>query len=186
MRSSSDVTNLNWSSINFVDGFIRVAVQKTGREATVPLSATLRAALLERRAKQVVSGYALVNSDGHRFADSVINRYHRIAKSIAGITRRVRVHDLRHSFGCRVASAGASELMLKDFFGHESTKMVQRYSRPSAAAMRLIVIALNGTGTGPDGQKAGHPMPSEANQSTYLQQHQAKQVSDFMDVYGEL
>jgi integrase len=126
-----DVSNLRWPSINFRENFIRVVVQKTGREATVPISATLRAALLEAKARPVFSEYAIVNADGHRYADGIINRYHRTALAIAGIKRRVRVHDLRHSLGSALASAGASELMLKDFFGHESTRMVQRYSRPS-------------------------------------------------------
>ena len=64
--------------------------------------------------------------------------YHVIAKRIAGISRRFRIHDLRHSFGSVLASAGASELMLKSLFGHSSTRMVQRYARPSLEAMRLV------------------------------------------------
>ena len=174
-----DVTNLKWSAINFTEGFIRVTMQKTGREATIPLSSTLRAALLERRSRQVVSEYVIINAEGHRYGDSIINRYHRIAKSIAGITRRVRIHDLRHSFGARLASAGASELMLKDFFGHESTKMVQRYSRPSSTAMKLIAAALDGTGPGPVGHQIGHPAPAKVEQLVRKQQPENEEALDF-------
>jgi integrase len=99
----------------------------------------------------------IVNPDGHRYADSVIDRYRRMAKSIAAITRRFRVHDLRHSFGSTLASACATELMLKGFFGHGSTKMVQRCSRPSAAAMKVTAVAFDGTDAGLDGQMNGHP-----------------------------
>ncbi len=88
----------------------------------MPTSATLRTALLDRKARPVVSEYAVINAEGHRYADSVIDNYHKIAKAIASITRRVRIHDLRHSFGSTLASAGASELMLQSFFGHESTR----------------------------------------------------------------
>lgn len=151
-----DVTTLKWSSVNLRDGFIRVTVQKTGREATVPMSATLRVALLERKNRTVVSEFVIISSDGRPYADSVIKNYHQIAKAIAGITRRVRIHDLRHSFGSRLASAGASELMLKDFFGHESTRMVARYSRPSAASMMVISAALDRTGGLPNGHQIGH------------------------------
>jgi integrase len=150
-----DVTNLRWSGVNFKEGFIRVTVEKTSREATVPMSTTLRRVLLNRKARPVVSEYVLVNGDGHRYPDTVIDRYHKIAKAIAGVTRRFRVHDLRHSFGSVMASAGASELMLKEFFGHGSTAMVKRYSRPSAAAMTLVAAALDGMG-GPDGHPNGH------------------------------
>lgn len=152
-----DVTNLRWSAVSFKEGFVRVTVEKTGREATVPMSATLRRVLGDRRARPVVSEYALVNPEGHRYSDSAIDNYHRIAKAMAGIMRRVRVHDLRHSFGSVMASHGASELMLKDFFGHGSTKMVQRYSRPSAAAMKVVAAALDRTEAGPDGHPHGHP-----------------------------
>ena len=39
-------------------------------------------------------------------------------------------------------------------------KAVQ-YSRPSAAAMKLISTALDGTGAGPDGHQTGHRGPSD-------------------------
>jgi len=168
-----DVTSLRWSSINFKESFIRVTMKKTGREAMVPMSATLRAALAERKSRAIVSEFVVVNASGQRYADSVINRYHHIAKAIAGITRRVRIHDLRHSFGGGLASAGASELMLKTFFGHESTKMVQRYSRPSEEAMKRVARALDGAGrSGPDGHQDGHPENAKVVQLVREQQVQ--------------
>jgi len=179
-----DVTNLRWSSVHLKDSFVRVTVEKTGREATIPISATLRAVLMERRARSVVSEYVLVNADGHRYPDSVIDSYHKIAKAIAGIIRRFRVHDLRHSFGSVMASAGASELMLKEFFGHASTKMVQRYSRPSAAAMKVVAAALDRTEAGPDGHPHGHPDPKHAVQLIHGQQANSGEPTEFVSGYG--
>jgi len=175
-----DVTNLRWQSVNLKESFVRVTVEKTGREAVVPMSATLRAVLLQRKARPVVSEFVIVNADGHRYADSVINRYHQIAKEIAGITRRVRVHDLRHSFGSLMASAGASELMLKEFFGHGSTKMVQRYSRPSAAAMKVVAAALDRTEAGPDGHLLGHHASNKAEQLIREQQTNSVEPTEFL------
>jgi hypothetical protein len=68
--------------------------------------------------------------------------------------------------------------MLKDFFGHESTKMVQRYSRPSATAMKLIAAALDGTGSGPDGHPNGHPSPKTVEKVVREPQAENEEATD--------
>jgi integrase len=139
-----DVTTLRWSDISFSEGFIRRTTTKTGHEATIPLSETLRDALLNAQARQVVSSeWAVTSADGSPYPKQTIDRYHRIALSIAGITRRVRVHDLRHTFGSALASAGVPTLFIAAALGHTSTKMTERYARPSAAAMKSITNALD-------------------------------------------
>ena len=175
-----DVTNLRWSLINLKEGFIRVTVEKTNKDALVPISATLRAVLMQRRARPVVSEFVLVSPEGHRYPDSVIDRYHRIAKAIAGITRRVRIHDLRHTFGSTLASGGASELQLQSFFGHASTAMVKRYSRPSAASMALVASALDRTEVRPDGTPIGTPTPKQAVQLIHAQQANSSEPTEFV------
>lgn len=127
-----DVTQLKRSAVNMEEGFIRLPTEKTGQEAAIPISNTLRQALAASERQHLVpSEFVIVTPEGKPYADSVINDYHRLALAIAGIKRHVRVHDLRHSFGSACASASATPLMLKSFFGHTTTKMSERYSRPS-------------------------------------------------------
>lgn len=69
----------------------------------MPISKTLRAVFRECRERPVVSEYVFVTGGGRRFNAQAIDRYHHLALAIAGITRRVRVHDLRHSYGSTLA-----------------------------------------------------------------------------------
>ncbi len=146
-----DVTTLRWSDITLSEGFIRRTTTKTGHEATIPLSETLRYALLAQKTRPVVSSeWAITNADGSPYTKQTIDRYHRIALSIAGIARRVRVHDLRHTFGSALASAGVPMLFIAKALGHASTKMTERYARPSDAAMKAITSALDNRRNGDD------------------------------------
>jgi integrase len=51
----------------------------------------------------------------------------------------VRVHDLKHTFGCRLRAAGVSFEDRQDLLGHKSTRITTHYSMP--ALERLIAAA---------------------------------------------
>jgi integrase len=143
LRNRSDLRNLRWSDVDFASGFIRLTMQKTLCEVVVPLSGACRAALLACRAKPVLSEYVFVDETGQRFSPTRIKRTFARAKKLAGIQRRLRLHDLRHSFGCRLASGGVSLQIIAKALGHTTTKMAERYARPSEEAMRAITSALD-------------------------------------------
>ncbi len=72
-----------------------------------------------------------------------IQTYHRKAKAIAGITRRFRFHDIRHTFASNLASAGVSLQVIARCLGHATTKMSERYARPDDASLQAVVTALD-------------------------------------------
>lgn len=143
LRNRSDLRNLKWASVDFHGGFIRVLMQKTQLEAEIPMSAACRAALLACRAKSIVSEYVFVDVKGNRFSITRIRRVFQLAKKLAGINRRFRPHDLRHTFGCRLADHNISLQKIAKALGHTTTRMAERYARPSADAMREITSALD-------------------------------------------
>jgi integrase len=118
-------------------------MQKTQLEAEIPMSAACRAALLTCRQKNVVSEYVFVGGNGKRFSVTRIRRVFLLAKRLAGITRRLRPHDLRHTFGCRLADHNISLQKIAKALGHTTTRMAERYARPSEDAMREITRALD-------------------------------------------
>jgi integrase len=143
LRAWTDLRDLKWSSIDFEGGFIRVVMQKTKREAEIPISAACREALRICRASGVGSIYVFADEKGHRFSTSRIRRAFLLAKELAGITRRFRPHDLRHTFGCRLADRNISLQKIAKALGHTTTRMAERYARPSEESMREITRALD-------------------------------------------
>jgi site-specific recombinase XerD len=61
-------------------------------------------------------------------SESTIKRYFKTAKAIAGITRRVRFHDQRHTFASTLASKGINSFTLRDLLGprkHENNRTLR-------------------------------------------------------------
>lgn len=143
LRAWTDLRNLKWSSIDVAGGFIRVLMQKTQCEAEIPISAACREALRVCQVKAVASVYVFVDANGQRFSPSRIRRAFLLAKELAAITRRFRPHDLRHTFGCRLADRNISLQKIAKALGHTTTRMAERYARPSEESMREIVRALD-------------------------------------------
>lgn len=142
--SRSDLLGLRWGSVDLEAGWIRVPRQKTGIESTVPISDMCREALEECRRRPVVGEYVFLTERAQRFSVTTFGRYFRRAKKIAGFpaSRHLRIHDLRHSFGSRLASAGVSLQVISRCLGHASVRMSERYARPNEEAFRSVVSAL--------------------------------------------
>jgi integrase len=143
LRAWTDLHGLTWASVDFANGFIRVLMQKTQREAEIPMSAACREALRACQNKAVASVYVFVDARGRQFSQTRIRRAFLLAKELAGITRRFRPHDLRHTFGCRLADRNISLQKIAKALGHTTTRMAERYARPSAESMREITRALD-------------------------------------------
>ena len=58
----------------------------------------------------------------------------------AGI-RDLRWHDLRHTFGTRLAEAGHSEATIAELMGHSNPKTTRRYTHATNRAKRAAVEA---------------------------------------------
>ncbi|MEO8379837.1 MAG: tyrosine-type recombinase/integrase [Acidobacteriota bacterium] len=138
-----DLLNLEWTQVDLDGGFIRLLMKKTKKWAVVPISMLCRSALEECRKRQVVSRHVFVNDDGTRVADITLRRTFLQAKRIAGITRRFRFHDLRHTAACTLASAGVSLQVIQKILGHTSSKMTERYVRVNDAAIAEARRALD-------------------------------------------
>ena len=140
----NDLRNLRWDQVDLTIGFIRVLMEKTILEAEIPISGACREAL---RVAEIRSGrgeYVFRDASGRRYSASRIRRAFLLAKKLAGICRRFRPHDLRHTFGCRLASKSVGLQIIAKALGHTTTRMAERYARPSDEAMRIVVAALDG------------------------------------------
>jgi integrase len=152
-----DLLALRWSSVDLKNGWLRVAMGKTQEEALIPLSRLCRAALEECRTRVVGHEFVFVSEGAPRRKAGVralapqwrrvpevrVLRAFETAKKLAGITRRFRFHDLRHTFASTLASQGVSLQVIAKALGHTTTRMSERYARPSEEAIRKAADALD-------------------------------------------
>ena len=139
----NDLRNLRWDQVDLAAGFIRVLMQKTTLEAEIPVSRACRDALRAAETRSGRAGYVFRDASGHRYSHTRIRRVFVLAKALAGISRRLRPHDLRHTFGCRLASKSVGLQIIAKALGHTTTRMAERYARPSEEAMRVVITALD-------------------------------------------
>jgi integrase len=133
-----------WSWIDFENSVLRLPDSKTGAKV-VPLApdavAILRA--LPRTSIYVLPGTTGGPIGGHR------KIWLRILAR-AGVTDRVRIHDLRHTVGSYAHRAGASQREVADLLGHKQMATAARYihgpesekhsnaARASQAILKLV------------------------------------------------
>lgn len=73
-----------------------------------------------------------------------IRRAFAIAKVLARIDRPFRIHDLRHTFGSRLASEEGEILTISRVMAHKDIATTQRYARLQLRAFERVRTALNG------------------------------------------
>jgi integrase len=141
--SRSDLLALEWPSVDLKGGWVRLPRKKTGVESVVPLSSACKAALEDMRKKFPFSTLVFRTPEKTPYSLSTFLRYFETAKRLAGISRRCRVHDLRHSFASRLASHGVSLQLIARSLGHTTARMSERYARPDEQAFRAVREALD-------------------------------------------
>lgn len=133
----SDLLALTWQQVDWEAGKLSVIQKKTDKPVTLPISKPCREALTWCRDRGVrsVKGVVLLDHRGRPWTDQVLRDAWAAAKKRAGITRRLRLHDLRHSFACALASEGLSLAVIQAALGHTSARSTERYARPTAEAV---------------------------------------------------
>jgi integrase len=119
-----EILNLRWQDIDYERKLIEIVQSKTNKKRFVPMPPRVILALREH---PVLEGCEFVfhKSKGERlrhFTGSL-----RGALERAGL-RRIRFHDLRHTYASQMMMAGASPLLLMENLGHASLEMTERYS----------------------------------------------------------
>jgi integrase len=140
-----DIIHLRVRDVSFADDWIRLEQGKTKREVVIPLSSAARAAIERALAGRDAEpeDFVFVTVAGKPYSDSTLGRYFSIAKRIAGITRRVRFHDLRHTFGSDLASAELPLPFIGKVMGHTNPATTAQYARPDSRVLGRVRQALD-------------------------------------------
>jgi len=138
-----DLLGLQWSSVDLDQGLIRVTMQKTGRVATIPMSAACEEALRLCHARDRGGAFVFTDGKGRPISEAIFALAFSTAKVLAGISRRLRPHDMRHTFASRLASEAVSLQVISAALGHSTITLTQRYAKPDETSLRQVTVALN-------------------------------------------
>lgn len=143
---------LRWENADFGNRLITVrhsafrgklGPTKNSKVRQIPISSRLMQVLqAHERDKGRHSPFVFPNRDGKlsRHMDHV-NRPHHGSLEAAGL-RRIKFHELRHTFASQLVTAGRSLAEVQELLGHKSVEQTMRYAHLSPDRMHSAVEAL--------------------------------------------
>lgn len=156
---------LRWRDVDWIAARVRVRQNYVLGEFGTPKSrrSTRSVPMADQVAGELDRLYKAVgepDDDALVFADpvaggplakkSILTRF-RAALAAANLDDTHRVHDLRHTFGTRMAAAGVPMRTLQEWMGHRDIATTQRYAdyAPSAQEAAYVAAAFSPRSTGP-------------------------------------
>ena len=137
-----EIFKLKKGRVKLEERYIEVTDTKT-EDRNVPINDTLKT-ILKRRLK-VDSEYVFCNAEGKPL--TVLTNAYWKAVSEAGLikwsgSKKIRFHDLRHTFGSRLGMAGTDLKTIMEIMGHKTHVMAMRYQHPSPIHKLRAVLQL--------------------------------------------
>jgi integrase len=103
-----------------------IAPKTRTSQRTTPLPGALRDLLLDRRQREgdpADDSFVFGDDDGMPFHAASLYRRADCAWSKAGLTKRLRLHQARHTYASFMIAAGVNAKALSVFMGHSSIKV---------------------------------------------------------------
>jgi len=136
-----ELLKLRWSDVDFALNTINFKQTKTNKDRSVPMEPIVRTVLSELHEVAGDLEYVFVNPDtGTRYTE--VKRAFASACREAGISD-FTFHDLRHTFGTRLADAGVDVVKIKELMGHASIVTTMRYIRATDQGKRGAITVLS-------------------------------------------
>ncbi|NOT78254.1 MAG: site-specific integrase [Bacteriovoracaceae bacterium] len=134
----AEMCGLKWDRIDFVNNQISVTrtrdkyglkeTTKTKIKRFVPMTQEVRMLLVSLRQSSNGNPFVFLEADGSEVKYAHIYRRFHKAQDKAGITNKIRFHDLRHSFASNYMMNGGNVFDLQKLLGHTDIKMTMRYA----------------------------------------------------------
>lgn len=142
----SELLALRWDHVDLMEGTIFVESAKKGgmRARVVPISEELSGKMQEWLVQDRERGPLgwVVHYNGARVGS--LKTAWRAAKSRAGVTRQLRMYDLRHMAASEMLAAGADLKAVSEILGHASPDMTLRTYQHTITAQRRAAVAMLG------------------------------------------
>jgi integrase len=129
----SELLNLEWKNVDFNKKMILVEHTKSGKARRIPMNEVAEAELLVLKSR---------NGTERVFPFTSIRSAWEGARRGAGL-QGLRFHDLRHTFGSRLAERGVDLVRIRKLMGHSTLLVTQRYLHSSDVGLRNAVAQLD-------------------------------------------
>ena len=138
----SELLGLGTGGVSLTEGFLRVT-GKRSKERVVPLGQPAVDAVRDylsvarpHYAGKKTSPFLFLNQRGGRLSRMGFLKILRTCVGLAGITRRVTPHTLRHSFATHLLEGGADLRAVQEMLGHSSIATTQIYTHVDREYLR--------------------------------------------------
>lgn len=126
-----EIGKMRWADLDFEQRTITLPTTKTGRRVHSMPSAAL--ALLSQETRLGDCVIAGRNPNNPLDYQSIQKHFARACK--AAKIKDARIHDLRRTIMTEAAALGVGAHLLRDFVGHKTTAMAERYARQAGAPL---------------------------------------------------
>ncbi len=142
----SEVVTLSISDLFLTEGYIRV-IGKGDKERLVPISQRAIDELMlwknDRDKMNIKAGegnYVFLNRRGAHLTRQMVFIMLRNYAKLAGISKTISPHTLRHSFATSLLEGGADLRVIQDMLGHESIKTTEVYTHIDNHRLREEIL----------------------------------------------
>jgi integrase/recombinase XerD len=141
---TSEVVGLRVEDVDSARGVIAVRCGKGGKDRHVMLSRQLLGILrtywrLARPPRYLFPG----RDDDHPLSNTVLHAACRSAAKAAGLSKRVTVHTLRHSFATHLLENGTDIRIIQVLLGHQNLSSTSRYTQVATHLIRATASPLD-------------------------------------------
>ena len=141
---TSEVAGLRVADIDSARGVIAVRAGKGGKDRHVMLSPQLLGILRAYWRLARPPGYLFPGrDDDHPLSTTLLHAACRSATKAAGLTKRVTIHTLRHSFATHLLENGTEIRIIQVLLGHQNLSSTARYTQVATHVIRATTSPLD-------------------------------------------
>lgn len=135
-----EMAALKWNDVDFRNGQIYVAPNKTEGHRYVPLTNDLRQALKTAKKRAKNDFVVNVGDNTKRNGKAYLSAYYR--KLTADLPFDCKLHKLRHTYASHLVQAGVDLYRVSKLLGHSSIQMTEIYAHLAPADLKSAVKML--------------------------------------------
>ncbi len=144
----SELVNLKLTELFFADGYIRV-IGKGNKERLVPIGhkaiRDINQYLQQRndvnsRIDEEYKNIVFLNRWGRQLTREMVFTIIKKYAKLAGITKNISPHTLRHSFATHLVEGGADLRAVQEMLGHESIQTTEIYTHLDREYLRETIL----------------------------------------------